>query len=183
MNEFNNEKENGKNVYKILFIVVFVLLIGIIGYLTFTRVLNSKKLFGKEETKEVQEQKENDKKEDNKKEDEIAIPAVKKDIVQKINSLLKQFNQDETSYNANAYDFADYLLKNLELSDAQKQEIALKQAEKVKINIPKDKINIKEIQSDYDMIMEDYKNSSILEYYQVSSEEVEKNYKTYLIVK
>ena len=94
MNEFNNEKEKGKNVYKILFIVVFVILIGLIGYLTFTRVLNSKKLFGKEETKEVQEQKENDKKEDSNKEDEIAIPAVKKDIVQKINSLLKQFNQD-----------------------------------------------------------------------------------------
>ena len=71
MNEFNNEKEKGKNVYKILFIVVFVLLIVLIGYLTFTRVLDSKKLFGKEETKEVQEQKENDKKEDTKKELDI----------------------------------------------------------------------------------------------------------------
>ena len=59
MNEFKNEKEKGKNVYKILFIAVFILLIVLIGYLTFTRVLDSKKLFGKEDNQQTQENQQN----------------------------------------------------------------------------------------------------------------------------
>ena len=88
MNEFNNEKEKGKNVYKVLFIVVFVLLIGLIGYLTFTRVLNSKKLFGKEDNQQTQENQQN-------KESDVKFLEKELDIESGlVSSLFKNVNVD-----------------------------------------------------------------------------------------
>lgn len=88
MNELNNEKEKGKNVYKILFIAVFVLLIGLIGYLTFTRVLNSKKLFGKEDNQQTQENQQN-------KESDVKFLEKELDIESGlVSSLFKSVNVD-----------------------------------------------------------------------------------------
>ncbi len=170
MDDFKEEKKE-KNVFKILFIIVFIVLMGLIGYLTYVRIINSKWPFTTEEVKQVQqqEQKENIN-------GEVAIPAVKKDLVYKVNSLLMQIDQKETSYNA--FVFADYLLKNLELTDAQKQIVALSLAKSEKINISKDKINAETIKEDYDLIMDDY-NDGLIDYGQKSSNEVEGIYKEF----
>ena len=171
MDEFNNEKEKGKNVYKILFISVFVILIGLIGYLTFTRVLDSKKLFGKQEEPQTTNQEV--------KKDEIAIPAIKKDIVEKINAILYRSSEgDNTIYNANALGFNIDLFKNLSIDSKTKNNIALASAKNkyaTPITLPKEKITLKTIIDDYDD--PEIRNNEFRTYKQIDQTRVEKIYK------
>ena len=170
-NNYEIKEPKKKNTSTIIFSIIFIVLLGIIGYLTFTRVLDSKKLFGKQEepqttNKEV-------------KKDEIAIPAIKKDIVEKINVILYRSSEgDNAIYNANALGFNIDLFKNLSIDSRAKNNIALASAKNkyaTSITLPKEKITLKTIIDDYDD--PEIRNNEFRAYKQIDQTKVEKIYK------
>ena len=52
MNDNNEQIKNSSKKYTILFGIIFIILIGIIGYLTFTRIMESNRLFKKEDNQQ-----------------------------------------------------------------------------------------------------------------------------------
>ena len=181
-NNFNEIQEPKKknNTTTIIFSFVFIILLGFIGYLTYTRIIESK-VFKQDNTQEKQNE---NKKEETKKEEKIAIPAVKKDITEKINALFKAYQEKtNTQYITSMHGFNQDLITNYTINDDDKLEIALNYTalnSKTKINIPKEKVTVSLVKDEYDTIMNEYETNysyAMEEYFQVNVKDVEKTYK------
>ena len=161
------EKEEKKkiNSSSIIVTIIIVSLLAATGYLTYTRIIehqnkNNNQVINTQDKQKVVE------------EDKIAIPAVKKDIVDKISTLLLVYynKNNDSSFNADAYGLNIDLFKNLTIDDNTKAYSALRKAEensKTRVNIQKNKITVKEIIDNYEETQE---NNT--DFYQIDAKNV-----------
>ncbi len=175
-NEVKEVKSKKKIKFSsILFSLIFIVLIGIIGYLTYTRIVDykNKSNYVNLNEKQIDVNK-----------DEAAIPAVKKDIVDKINAMLFAYdyninakNDNGMSYNIKAHGFNEDFIKKLDLTKSMRAYSVLKRIElntqKV-IDIPKDKISVKSIYESYEYTQDIYNG-----YHQVDTKDVERLYRDF----
>lgn len=171
----NNEiKETRKiNTSSMILIIIFILLLSIIGYLTITRVIESKN----RANNTVQE----NKKEDIKQEID-AKTNVKNDIFKKTNKI---FGNKDDSYSTSKEYTGNIVevLKNLTLNDDNKIRIAVNASKKHKVHTSKNKLSHPEVIKIIDEYIKNYTveeyftNEDIYFYAQYDGEEVERNYK------
>ncbi len=177
MEEQNNneiKEPKKKNTTTIVFTIIFIILIGIIGYLTFTRLMEYSNKQNSEES--VQQKQESPKKEIDAKEN------VKIDILTKTNKIfnIKDNSKSKSiNYTGNIVE----ILENLSLNDDNKMRIAINVSKRHKVHSNKNNLSnpkaikiIDEYIESYN-IEEYFNTDSTMFYSEYDGEEVERNYK------
>ncbi len=173
-NNYEIKEPKKKNTSTIIFTIIFIILIGIIGYLTFTRVIEHS---NKQNNQESSQQKQ----ESSKKEID-ARENVKIDILAKTNKIFN-IKDNSKSISINYTGNIVEILENLSLNDDNKIRIAVNASKKHKLHTSKEKLSHpKVIEAINDFIanhtIEDYFTGDGISFYaQYDGEEVEKNYK------
>ncbi|MBE6158584.1 MAG: hypothetical protein E7159_02010 [Firmicutes bacterium] len=173
-NNYEIKEPKKKNTSTIIFTIIFIILIGVIGYLTFTRVMERSNKQNNQESS--QQKQESPKKEIDAKEN------VKIDILTKTNKIfsIKDNSKSKSiNYTGNIVE----ILEKLSLNDDNKIRIAVNASKKHKVHTSKNKLSNPEV---IKIIDEYIKNYTVEEYFtnedtyfyaQYDGEEVERNYK------
>ncbi len=173
-NNYEIKEPKKKNTSTIIFTIIFIILIGIIGYLTFTRVIERS---NKQNNQESSQQKQ----ESTKKEID-ARENVKIDILAKTNKIFN-IKDNSKSKSINYTGNIAEILENLSLNDDNKMRIAINVSKRHKVHSNKNNLSnpkaikiIDEYIESYN-IEEYFNTDSTMFYSEYDGEEVEKNYK------